>query len=286
MSTLMRWIDRFKHGKTRLLALALLLIGAGSATAQTQPPRPPVLWIVTVGVSDYPHAESRKGVKYAAKDARDVAQVFRSQEGKLFAKVHHLVLTDREATKEAIAKAMTELSKRPVRGNDYVIVAVAGHGHEDGFAAYDQLVSWSIFRDALGGLPGTKLLIVDTCRSAAAANAQSRQAGVIVLASCLRHQGAQESRTLENGFLTGSVVAGLRGEADLNNDGTVTLAELYNFVDTRLRAALGQQQHATVDHPALVPLGQPLAVTRVQATSPPSQQQPILVEHTKAPPPK
>jgi len=133
----------------------------------------PELYILAVGVSA--HRDARFDLRYAAKDAGDVAAALRGAKG--FAKVHERVIIDTEATRPRIGQARKFLEA--ARVDDHVVVFFAGHGlldekldyylatHDLDFAApagaglpYDEL------EGLLDGIAARrKLLLVDACHS-------------------------------------------------------------------------------------------------------------------------
>lgn len=83
----------------------------------------PDLYVLVIGVKDY--ADSRRNLKYAAKDADDMAKFFESKQPR-FGKVEVHRLLDADATKEKIIKEREFLLRAGVE--DEVIVFLAGHG--------------------------------------------------------------------------------------------------------------------------------------------------------------
>lgn len=92
-------------------------------TVEEEEVQEPVLWVVAAGVSDYDDPAYR--LRYAAKDARDIAALTRQFRDR-FSRVETLCLTDGEFTSASLGKA-GEFLKRAGR-DDAVIVFFAGHG--------------------------------------------------------------------------------------------------------------------------------------------------------------
>ena len=111
-----------------------------------------------------------------------------------------------------------------------------------------------------------KLVVLDACQTGAISNVKGvspaasfsynsvnglNQEGLAVLAASAASELAQESEELEGSFFTHHLVAALRGAADTNGDGRVTLEEAYRYtynrtlVDTS-KTAVGKQ-HATLE---------------------------------------
>ncbi|MCK5137536.1 MAG: caspase family protein [Bacteroidales bacterium] len=134
----------------------------------------PDLYVVSVGVSEY--AESEYNLRYAAKDANDIADLFetrKEQYGNIFIER----LTNQNATKENILKVKERLMQSKV--DDEIIIFLAGHGLLDQNLDY-YLATWDVnFRNPaenglaysdleglLNGIPARKkILIIDACHS-------------------------------------------------------------------------------------------------------------------------
>ena len=278
-----------RRAAIRLLAsVALALLSAGAATAQVAPTG--TLYVLAIGVSEFEADPQHtlqldRGVQFAAKDAQEIAALFQQQQGRLYRQVRSVTLTNANATRSNIERALASL-RGVVRPGDGVIVFAAGHGGTGSsgyqFVPYDfrpgrpeTLVPGASFQNVLAQLPGTRMLFLDTCHAGAAAaglTAGSQQpfgplaaeGGVVVFASCRGHEAAVEYANLRNGLFTHALKRGLAGEADANHDGIVTLAELDAFVDNLVRAISGNRQQPTMQRPAAIPSGCPLA----QATAP------------------
>jgi len=140
--------------------------------ACTKEPPPSDLYVLAVGVSSY--AQSEFDLKWAAKDAADVAAVFGGRKG---GEVHTLVLTDADATRDAIGAGRAFLERAAV--DDQVVVFLAGHGvvsdeRDYYFATHDidfadpagRGLPYSDVEGLVDGLDALqKLVLMDTCHS-------------------------------------------------------------------------------------------------------------------------
>jgi len=140
-------------------------------TTSTAERAPAQVWVVAIGVSEY--QRSQYSLRYAAKDAADIAEVYRS----LGARTHVLNVSNSEATRQGIEGARKWLEQ--ARPDDLVIVFAAGHGMTDSqqnyyFGTYDidpdepgrAGLPFESFEGLLDGIaPLRKLLLVDTCFS-------------------------------------------------------------------------------------------------------------------------
>jgi len=143
--------------------------------AVTAPP-PSSVWVVAIGVSHY--ANSRYDLRFAAKDAGDVAALYSAHQGEPAAgEIHVLAVTDAKATRDGIRAARSWLAQ--AKPQDLAVVFAAGHGMTDTdqnyyFGTFDidpaepgaHGLPFDDFEGLLDGIaPLRKLLLVDTCFS-------------------------------------------------------------------------------------------------------------------------
>ena len=166
-------------GRNKIQVAALNAAGTESLrqtveVISTAPASKPDLYVVAVGVSRY--ADPRMNLKYAAKDARDIAALFRGRPGR-FNKLHVLEILDGEASREHILAAREALAASKI--GDQVVVFVAGHGMLDAqldyyFVTHDfdrakpsrRGLSYDQLESLLDGIPARrKLMMMDTCHS-------------------------------------------------------------------------------------------------------------------------
>ena len=145
------------------------------------------LHVLAVGVSDYGEAAKQLRLRYAHKDAHDIASALLSTQSSLYAKVEPQVLRDTEATRGGILRALATMRSRMAAGEtgrDLAVVFFSGHGAvvEDKF----YLLPYGVdARDPVGikdsGLPistlqdelrqlgqhGRVLVLLDACHSGA-----------------------------------------------------------------------------------------------------------------------
>jgi uncharacterized protein YecT (DUF1311 family) len=171
---------KLASGRNKIQVSVLNSAGAESLyanaeiTCAAQHPKP-TLYAIAMGVSEY--ANPDWNLKYAAKDAKDVAERIRVRSGASYGDLKELLLTDREVTKESLTKIREFLSKATV--DDTVLMFVAGHGLLD--EKYDYYfgtsdidfsnpsgkgIAFEEFDDLLAELPCLKKsLLIDTCHA-------------------------------------------------------------------------------------------------------------------------
>ena len=166
-------------GRNKIQVAALNAAGTESLrqtveVVSTAPAERPDLYVVAVGVSKY--ADVRMNLKYAAKDATDIAALFKAR-GSRYGKVEVLQILDGEARRENILAARQRLAGTKI--GDQVVVFVAGHGMLDQsldyyFVTHDferdeprrRGLSYDQLEGLLDGIPARqKLMMMDTCHS-------------------------------------------------------------------------------------------------------------------------
>lgn len=140
---------------------------------------------------------------------------------------------------------------------------VAGHGDADGLHFGSAVVRWGELRAWLDGVPAfLRIALTDVCETDAGRTRgvvlapsfalepppPNAVAGTVVLHATRRGEPAQESDRVQGGLFTHFWLSGLRGAADLDGDGRVTLAE--NYATTYRRTLQASAAAASPQHPA------------------------------------
>lgn len=233
------------------------------------------LYILAIGVNQFPGLKDAD-LRYAARDAQAVAALLAAA-GSHHRRVVTRVVSDLAGAKpdrEQVLAALDLLAD--AQAEDTVVVFLASHGVSDAAGNYffvprdaravdvaavvhgtgahaPSLIPWTAFFDALRRAAGRRILIVDTC---SARNIEGR-ADLAVLGKrsaasrfslVLASRGQEESQEYapaEHGLFTYALLSGLRGAADADGDGLVTLAEAFRYavpIVERLRdRAIGPQ---------------------------------------------
>jgi len=193
-----------------------------------------------------------------------------------------LLLND-QATLFALKSALGTELKRKAGPKDTVIIYYAGHGAPESDAASldgDGLEKYIVPYDAdpnnlyATGLPMREIetifqrlmaerviFITDSCYSGATAgrtfSTGSRRAvisdafltrlsaakGRVMFAASRAGEVSEERDELGHGVFTFYLLEGLKGKADLNADGLVTVEEAYSYVSIKVPPYTGQNQH-------------------------------------------
>jgi WD40 repeat protein len=202
------------------------------------------LYLVAVGVSK--HAQAGLDLKFAAKDARAVADLFQRRGKALHKAVHVTALTDTKATRDGVAKAFAAVKVR-ARPQDTLVVFLAGHGTMVGQRYYfipadfrrtagasleadvrKQGLSYDVLADHITAVPALRrIMVLDTCSSGGALGLTktarnpfalrgaierlARNQGIHSIAAAAADEEAQEVNELGHGLLTYTLLAGLKG---------------------------------------------------------------------------
>src|SRR4029453_1016686 len=97
-------------------------------------------------------------------------------------------------------------------------VYFSGHADEQGLMLGRELMPYRDLRAAVSAIGAdVGITILDACASGA------------ITPSSSEDEAAQESERLRGSFFTHALLSGLRGAADVSDDGKVTLNEAYQF---------------------------------------------------------
>ena len=167
-------------GRNKIQVSVLNAAGAESLYANAEvvctAKRPkPTLYLVSMGVSKY--ANQDWNLKYAAKDAEDIANKLKAKSQNIYADVKELLLTDGAVTRQSIENVRTFLANATI--DDSVIIFMAGHGILDEKYDYyfgtsdidfnkpaEKGLSFDTIDDLLIAVPSlNKVLLMDTCHA-------------------------------------------------------------------------------------------------------------------------
>ena len=249
----------------------------------------PKLYVLAVGVAQYQHPAIGK-LGLPAKDAQDFAAALQRQKGRLYRDVEVKLLTDAQATADAVVDGLDWLQKQ-VTQHDVGIVFIAGHGVNDATQGYTFLpanadperlrrtgVPMDEFKKTLANLPGKALFFFDTCHSgnvlgntkaralpndvsAVVNELASAENGVVVFSSSTGRQLSYEDPAWGNGAFTKALVEGLDGQADYRKNGRITHKMLDLYISERVKQLTGGKQSPVTQAPGGVP-DYPVAVVK------------------------
>ena len=217
---------------------------------------------VIIGISRY-RSSMIPQVKYARRDAEVVRQYLVDDCGVPEANIKFLV--DSAATLGDLMAYTGEWLQKNVRLNSFVFVYFAGHGtpdYENGtslLVPYDgepglvsKLYPLSSLYAALDRLPTDSIVVaLDACFSGAggrsvvatgirpvvgAVKMPEPRMKTAVMAACAENEISQDFAQMKHGLFTYYMLKGLRGAADADRDGWITLGELYAYCRSKVES--------------------------------------------------
>jgi uncharacterized caspase-like protein len=236
------------------------------------------IWAVVVGISQY---KAVLPLRYADKDALAFYDYLTQHIG--VPKEQITLMVNEHATLTALKRTLGTDLKRKAGEKDTVIVYYAGHGapeadssagDDDGLEKY--IVPYDadprdLYTTALPMreietifqrlTPERIIFISDSCYSGATAGRTfataarraivsenflarlSKGKGRIVLSASKASEVSEEREDLGHGVFTYYLLEGLKGKADADKDGIVTVDEVYAYVSKKVPEATGQNQH-------------------------------------------
>ena len=190
----------------------------------------------------------RPVLRYAVSDADRFARVMRDLGG--VSSPDALVL--KEPKVRSLVEALNWLNQRvaearrtagPGKSRTEILVYYSGHADEKGLLLGDDRYSYQSLRDRLDEIPAdVRIAVLDACASGAFTRLKGGKVhkpfmvdqatdmqGHAFLTSSAETESAQESDHLGASYFTHYLISGLRGAADVNTDGKISLNEAYQF---------------------------------------------------------
>jgi uncharacterized protein YgiM (DUF1202 family) len=233
---------------------------------------------VVIGISRYVHVPS---LRFADRDAIAVAEYLEKQVGVPHGNV--TLITNEQATLVNLKRVLGTELKRRAGEKDTVIIFYAGHGAPEADASnpdddglekylvphdgdprdlYTTALPMREIENILQRLSAERVVfITDACYSGATGGRTfatasrraivsdnflarlSRGKGRVVLTASRGNELSEERDELKHGVFTYYLLEGLRGSADLDGDGVITVDEVYAYVSLKVASATGQNQH-------------------------------------------
>ncbi len=215
-----------------------------------------------VGVNHY-REEDFRDLPFASADAMGLAEVLREPACGGFDTIHVLCDTeegaDGEPSRSDILSQLTRMCNYADEG-DTLLVFFACHGCTDDDDPYllcrdarsnvlrNTAISLGMIKDELRkSAASARVLLLDACHadaragrgdenlSRAVSGLVEQAEGFVALSACSRNEVSYEDGELGHGVFTYWLVEGLRGAADANHDGVVSVSELFAFVHDNVR---------------------------------------------------
>ncbi len=236
----------------------------------------PKLYVLAIGVSQY--KDPNLTLRFAAKDAGDVAAALRNQEGRLYGAVEVRLLRDDEATLQSITEGLDWIAEQAT-SRDVALVFMAGHGMDDEGRYYFLPTDVDLnklrrtaependINDSLRRIAGKALFFFDTCHSGAVMGGRrgvapdingmvndlaSAENGVVVFAASTGRESAFEREEWGHGAFSKALIEALTGKAEVFHDGVITVASLEYWLAERVKKLTEGHQHATSAKPSTI----------------------------------
>jgi uncharacterized caspase-like protein len=233
----------------------------------------PKIWAVVIGVSKYQTPDM--DLKFADKDAKFYYDYLLSPSGGNVSKDNSILLLNEEATRERIIKEINDKCNRSF-DDDLIILYLACHGMPEPVGDEIYFLSYDAKPDNLAGTAVSqtdimkalshsraqkKIWIADACHSAGdILNVRGNRSyllnkmlleiatageGLALFAASSASEFSQENEKWGggHGVFTYYFLEGLKGAADMDNDGIITIRELYNYVYAKVNEDTNGQQH-------------------------------------------
>ncbi|HUQ07129.1 MAG TPA: caspase family protein [Kofleriaceae bacterium] len=294
-----------------VVGLAIVAAAAGVAAADGAPGGAPggasddVPGFALVVGSNAP-GPGQEQLVWAEDDAREVAELLEDLGGFEKGRVK-LVLKPTAATLMAEVAALEKRVKEATAGGQKarVVFYYSGHAKANALSLGSEELELATLRARLFAVPATLTVVVlDACQSGAFSRTKGVEAaedfsfnsrsrldaqGVAVLASSTGSELSQESDFLRSSYFTHHLLVGLRGAADDNDDGRVSLDEAYRYTYhhtlTATAATAVGSQHVSVEvdlkGQGEIPLSYPQKATTT-ITLPAAAEGQVLVERLPA----
>lgn len=246
-----------RHSLSLLAGLISLLWGMRAHAL------PDESWLIVVGNNRGDADEIQ--LLYGERDAREFAEVLRTQGNIASDRVRILIDESAETVRRALVNVNAGLRARSADGKTTaLLVFYSGHADAESLHLRGTRLPIEELRGLVSGSPATmRLLVVDACRSGAVTRVKGVRSvpefaikledrveaeGTAMISSSTAGESSQESDRLRASFFSHHLVNALRGAADRNGDGRVTLSEAYAYSYAQTLRSSGQTlqlQHPT-----------------------------------------
>jgi hypothetical protein len=240
----------------RCIAMTAVSAALVTSSAGAQPIR------ILVAASHSRGADGEPALQHTTEDADHVRDVLTALGGFAPEAVFRLVDPTVTALEGAIDRARSLAAAHPA-GEVTFLLYFSGHGDRDAIRLAGESLPVSELSERVRAVPAAlRVLVTDACRNDptrskgigtepgfAMSGSVAPATGVVWLSASDAGEAAQESDELHGALFTHYWVSGLRGAADANGDGRVTLAESYDFAysQTLFRSVRGS---GVLQHPA------------------------------------
>jgi hypothetical protein len=243
-------MNRMKRVSFRCAA-ALMCLGWAWASAEVQR--------IALFVGEDRGLEEERPLRYASRDAKEMAEAFRRAGTFDEDRVYVLVNPTLDKIKSSLEEIRGRVAELRRAGTEsLVMLYYSGHGSAEGLHIQGKIFSKEDFTQYVGSLESNlKILILDACESGDFLRSKGgrlveapkvvkidrlESKGTIMISSSSRGEMAQESEDYRGAVFTHHFLNGLRGLADYDGDRSIRLMEAFDYarVSTKREEIQGQ----------------------------------------------
>ncbi|HMQ48999.1 MAG TPA: caspase family protein [Saprospiraceae bacterium] len=222
------------------------------------------VWALVIGIASYHHMPV---LRYTDDDAYHMYAFLKSPEGGALDDDHIRILVNEEATLYNIKSTMQQLFSKA--GNkDLILLYFSGHGLQGAFLPFDfdgynnKLMHEDIKNSFQNSDAKYKLCIADACHSGSLLAGRGgadpqllsnyyqklSKAGpsTALIMSSKSNETSLESSGLRQGVFSHFLIRGLKGEADKNKNKDISVQELFDYVQSNVKAYTDNMQSPVI----------------------------------------
>ncbi len=188
--------------------------------------------------------QDRVLLQYAVSDAEAILKVFKDLGGVEEEDILLLEEPDVRTFYTEIGKLQSRIEKSKAEyGRVEFIFYYSGHSDDEYILLGDEKISYENLRDTINGIDAhVRIAILDSCASGAFTRIKGGKKrlpflmdsaydmrGFAVMTSSSASEASQESDLIQSSFFTHYLISGMRGAADMSQDGRITMNEAYQF---------------------------------------------------------
>jgi hypothetical protein len=183
-------------------------------------------------------------LQYAISDAEAILKVFEDLGGVEEDDFLLLEEPDVRTFYTEMGKLQSRIEESKAKyGRVEFIFYYSGHSDDNYILLGDEKISHEDLRDTINGIDAhVRIAILDSCASGAFTRIKGGKKrlpfmmdsaydmrGFAVMTSCSANEASQESDLIQSSFFTHYLISGMRGAADMSQDGRITMNEAYQF---------------------------------------------------------
>lgn len=243
---------------TTLSIVVMVVLLARESAAMTQR--------LALLVSNNQGGEDLPALRYTTRDAQRLSAVLNQFGGFETRNITQLHDLDAAEVWRSLAQIDAQIQQIQNRGDDVVFVFYySGHAKDGWLLLGDSRLDMAQLKTRLQKSPArVRIALIDSCGAGAMTRSKGGQlappfvvavddsltaAGQVVIASSSADEASQESDAIQGSFFTHYFAAALRGDADNNHDGQVTLNEAYAYAYSHTVTATATTRAGT-QHPS------------------------------------